>query len=86
MARDISSRPFSLPALSASPQRIGIVGGGMAGLSCAYHLLRKTSQEGNPVRVTILDEDEVGRKGASSVAGGYVRLLTCFAMEHYAYQ
>jgi glycine/D-amino acid oxidase-like deaminating enzyme len=58
----------------------------MAGLSCAYHLLRKTSQEGNPVQVTILDEDEVGRKGASSVAGGYVRLLTCFAMEHYAYQ
>ena len=45
---------------------VGIVGGGLAGLSTAYHLLQK-----NPsVRITIFDPTHPGNGGASSVAGG----------------
>jgi len=52
-----------------SPLKIGIVGGGLAGLSTAFHLLEKKSN----VHVTILDKAPVGKGGASSVAGGYVQ-------------
>ena len=45
---------------------VGIVGGGLAGLSTAHHLLQK-----NPsVRITIFDPTHPGNGGASSVAGG----------------
>lgn len=48
------------------PQTIGIVGGGLAGLSTAFHLLQKKPD----VHITILDKASVGTGGASSVAGG----------------
>jgi hypothetical protein len=51
------------------PQNIAIVGGGLAGLSTAFHLLEKTQSR---CRVTIFDTAPVGTAGASSVAGGYV--------------
>lgn len=50
------------------PHKIGIVGGGLAGLSTAFHLLQKRKS----VEITILDKAPVGTAGASSVAGGYV--------------
>jgi hypothetical protein len=57
-------------------QNIAIVGGGLAGLSTAYHLLEKTQARNNSrCRVTIFDTAPVGTAGASSVAGGYVLYL-----------
>jgi ribulose 1,5-bisphosphate synthetase/thiazole synthase len=44
---------------------VAIVGGGLAGLGLAHHLLE---MEG--VNITIYDKAEVGQGGASSVAGG----------------
>jgi hypothetical protein len=57
------------------PQNIAIVGGGLAGLSTAFHLLEKTQSR---CRVTIFDTAPVGTKGASSVAGGYVTFMESF--------
>jgi hypothetical protein len=54
-------------------QRIAIVGGGLAGLSTAFHLLEKTHSR---CQVTIFDTAPVGTAGASSVAGGYVLIVT----------
>ena len=51
-----------------SPRTICILGGGLAGLSAAFHLLEKKIN----VEITILDKAPVGKAGASSVAGGYV--------------
>jgi ribulose 1,5-bisphosphate synthetase/thiazole synthase len=45
---------------------VGIVGGGLAGLSTAYHLLQKQPS----IHVTILDVALPGEGGASAVAGG----------------
>jgi hypothetical protein len=47
-------------------QNIAIVGGGLAGLSTAYHLLQKNPSLG----ITILDTSLPGEGGASTVAGG----------------
>jgi FAD dependent oxidoreductase len=56
-----------------SPLSIRILGGGMAGLSLAYHLLASSS---NTLKVTIVDvEAGPGTGGASAVAGGYVCLF-----------
>jgi glycine/D-amino acid oxidase-like deaminating enzyme len=54
------------------PQKIAIVGGGLAGLSTAFHLLEKASQlyPAKSLDVTILDSHQVGTGGASAVAGG----------------
>mmetsp|Transcript_16961 Transcript_16961/g.23572 ORF Transcript_16961/g.23572 Transcript_16961/m.23572 type:complete len:549 (+) Transcript_16961:135-1781(+) len=54
---------------------VAIVGGGLAGLSAAYHLLEKTivnkNEEGyDSLRLTVFDTAPVGTGGASSVAGG----------------
>jgi NADPH-dependent 2,4-dienoyl-CoA reductase/sulfur reductase-like enzyme len=53
--------------LATSRQNIAIVGGGLAGLSTAYHLLEKLGDDAN---ITIFDKAEPGQGGASSVAGG----------------
>jgi NADPH-dependent 2,4-dienoyl-CoA reductase/sulfur reductase-like enzyme len=53
---------------SFSPcKNVAIVGGGLAGLSTAYHLLEKL---GGNVRITVLDKAGPGEGGASAVAGG----------------
>ena len=51
---------------SAPIQKVGIVGGGLAGLSTAYHLIEKSPS----LDVTIIDKAMPGEAGASSVAGG----------------
>ena len=48
------------------PANVCIIGGGLSGLSTAYHLLKESPS----VKVTILDTNEVGEGGASAVAGG----------------
>jgi ribulose 1,5-bisphosphate synthetase/thiazole synthase len=53
---------------SSSPcENVAIVGGGLAGLSTAYHLLEKL---GGHVEITVIDKAAPGEGGASSVAGG----------------
>lgn len=71
--------------LSASPfekkedMNIGIVGGGLAGLSLTYHLLLKAKSlhNINNIQITILDQAKTpGTMGASSVAGGLLHPFT----------
>ncbi len=65
---------------------VAIVGGGLAGLSTAYHLLECSRgnkmmtgkgvvlggnrRRDNALNITIFDRSDVGMGGASSVAGG----------------
>lgn len=54
-----------------SSKNIAIVGGGLAGLSTAYHLLSKSIDYGIQCpSITIIDKNLPGLGGASSVAGG----------------
>lgn len=56
----------SITTLGSTPKDICVIGGGLAGLSTTFHLLEK-----NPnVHVTVIDKTDVGKGGASSVAGG----------------
>jgi ribulose 1,5-bisphosphate synthetase/thiazole synthase len=60
----------STSSADKSPERvnnIAIIGGGLAGLSAAYHLLGLSR---HPLQITIYDKSKVGDGGASSVAGG----------------
>ena len=67
----------------AAPQKIPIVGGGLAGLSTAFHLLeqanidlRQEQTTRGSMKITIFDKaNGAGLGGASAMAGGYVR---CF--------
>lgn len=52
---------------STSSNNIAIVGGGLAGLSTAYHLLSKMDSSST---ITIIDKAPPGEGGASAVAGG----------------
>jgi len=61
---------------STCPPQISIVGGGLAGLSTAYHFL--TRVDNCDAVVTIYDKFPVGKGGASAVAGGYVLLDITF--------
>lgn len=58
----VPSRIYS----SKRSSRVAIVGGGLSGLSTAYHLLQKSPA----LDVTIIDKAEPGVAGASAVAGG----------------
>jgi len=71
-----AQRSISLDA--SGPQKVAIVGGGLAGLSTAYHLLELRSQRqlSAPFDLTIVDRAEVGTGGASAVAGGLVHPLS----------
>lgn len=61
-----ASRLMSALHQSEPSGHIGIVGGGLAGLSTAFYLLQKAPN----LSVTVLDREEPGAGGASSVAGG----------------
>lgn len=52
--------------------RIGVIGGGLAGLSTAYHLLEKSPS----TDITIIDTHSPGAGGASAVAGGLLHPLS----------
>ena len=54
-----------------APRNLAIVGGGLAGLSTAYHFLDKCND--TVASLTIWDREAVGQGGASAVAGGYVQ-------------
>ena len=78
MRRLLEARRASASSLSSSaassdhlpPKRsIAIVGGGLAGLSTAFHLVNKMCPGS---QVTVFDKAPVGTGGASAVAGGYV--------------
>ena len=81
------------PPLSPSPQRrIRIMGGGLAGLSTAYHLLSFLSSSSSvvvqPPNTTVLDitiydtEQQIGTGGASAIAGGYVSFIYfCWSLD-----
>ena len=49
-------------------KNIAIIGGGLAGLSTAYHLL--DFGQSTPLQITVYDKSTVGEGGASAVAGG----------------
>jgi NADPH-dependent 2,4-dienoyl-CoA reductase/sulfur reductase-like enzyme len=51
-----------------SYMKVCVYGGGLAGLSVAYHLLQLPAVWD----VTIVDPQPVGTGGASAIAGGYV--------------
>ena len=53
---------------SQHSKNIAIIGGGLAGLSTAYHLL--DFNQSTPLEITIYDKSKVGEGGASAVAGG----------------
>ena len=80
-ARALGSRRLVVSAVSKGSSLSGeplprggsvaIVGGGLAGLSLAHHILRKSMDLGSQVRVTVFDrESGPGTGGASAVAGG----------------
>lgn len=70
MTRSLSSTSAVIHGPN-TPQNVGIVGGGLAGLSTAFHLLQKAPT----ISVTIIDKEEFpGMGGASAIAGGYVQL------------
>ena len=58
--------PAPIRTSEIPPQNIAIVGGGLAGLSTAYHLLKNSPTSS----ITIFDKTLPGQGGASSVAGG----------------
>ena len=73
---------FSLASSLSPPQKIAIVGGGLAGLSTAYHLLQSTitnANDASTLSLTIFDKSLPGKGGASSVAGGYVAIMHVYS-------
>lgn len=50
------------------PTRVAVIGGGLAGLGCAFHLLNMTANQ--PMQLDIFDPAEPGCGGASAVAAG----------------
>ena len=76
LVREVSSRCLShRRSIDSCPiKNVAIVGGGLAGLSTAYHLLDSAgnSMDKFPegIQITIFDKALVGEGGASSVAGG----------------
>ena len=65
-----TSATFSYERQSRPIQNVAIIGGGLAGLSTAYHLL-ELRQPRIPLNITIYDRCKVGEGGASAVAGGW---------------
>lgn len=68
--RLFASDSFSEPQ-PTEVKNIAIIGGGLAGLSTAYHLIENSKKlNRNIPSITIFDKNEPGTGGASSVAGG----------------
>lgn len=65
IAASLSTLPE--PSTGKRPRRVAIVGGGLAGLSTAFHMLEQSNKA---LDLTIIDTHQVGVGGASAVAGG----------------
>ena len=63
MAKEMKARPI---------ENVAIIGGGLAGLSAAYHLIDISAEKrpNEQLHITIYDKAQVGISGASAVAGG----------------
>lgn len=74
LKQKVQALAFSSSSLCiTTSNNVAVVGGGLAGLATAYHLLeKKKSSElfSGDIHVTIFDKASVGTQGASSVAGG----------------
>lgn len=59
---------------SCPVKNVAIIGGGLAGLSTAFHLLdiagKNRTKFPTGIQITVFDKTLVGEGGASSVAGG----------------
>ena len=72
------SQPQQLRKISVSihaKSKIAIIGGGLAGLSVAFHLLTQRNERNADsvgLAITVIDKSLPGKGGASAVAGGYV--------------
>lgn len=71
------------PPGSPIPNRIAIVGGGLAGLAATYHLLHSTQRwarkrdfNASDLSITIFDPSPVGAGGASAAAAGLLHPFT----------
>lgn len=62
----ISGKKASSRQLRLMSHRVAVIGGGLAGLSTAYHVLEKSLS----ADITIFDRQPPGVGGASAVAGG----------------
>ena len=71
---NMASKSYRSSTDSRPITKVAIVGGGLAGLSTAYHLLEISGNVEDRFRggiqITIFDKTSVGEGGASSVAGG----------------
>jgi glycine/D-amino acid oxidase-like deaminating enzyme len=66
---------MALDSALSTPQRVAVIGGGLAGLSTTYHLLEKMPS-GRHLSVEVFDKGLVGTAGASAVAGGLLHPLS----------
>jgi glycine/D-amino acid oxidase-like deaminating enzyme len=72
-----------LPDPNGMPQRVAVLGGGLAGLAVAYHLLNMTATTDDAsgvrrsqLRISIFDQNDVGQGGASGAMAGLLHPLT----------
>lgn len=71
-SRSIASSSMAMDTMARPIENVAIIGGGLAGLSAAYHLIDIAAEKrpNKKLQITIYDKSQVGISGASAVAGG----------------